>query len=117
MKIVFFFWGKNHLNTLFYKALNGFVKVEAEVIVLMGTQDVMVEISVVIEVAAQVVDVGFPLTLFQRVRLDEFRLEDVFQQVILVLKMIVEGLSVHVMSLTYIFDSNLFQGDFLYQVF
>lgn len=84
---------------------------------LMGTQDVMVEISVVIEVAAQVVDVGFPLTLFQRVRLDEFRLEDVFQQVILVLKMIVEGLSVHVMSLTYIFDSNLFQGDFLYQIF
>lgn len=84
---------------------------------LMGTQDVMVEISVVIEVAAQVVDVGFPVTLFQRVRLDEFRLEDVFQQVILVPKMIVEGLSVHVMSLTYIFDSNLFQGDFLYQVF
>lgn len=84
---------------------------------LMGTQDVMVEISVVIEVAAQVVDVGFPVTLFQRVRLDEFRLEDVFQQVILVPKMIVEGLSVHVMSLTYIFDSNLFQGDFLYQIF
>lgn len=84
---------------------------------LMGTQDVMVEISVVIEVAAQVVDVGFPLTLFQRVRLDEFRLEDIFQQVVLVPKMIVEGLSVHVMSLTYIFDSNLFQGDFLYQIF
>ena len=84
---------------------------------LMGTQDVMVEISVVIEVAAQVVDVGFPVTLFQRVRLDEFRLEDVFQQVILVPKMIVEGLSVHVMSLTYIFDSNLFQRDFLYQIF
>ena len=75
-----------------------------------------VEILVVIEVVAQIGYEGLPLVLLQRVGLDEFRLEDVFLQVILVPKVIVEGLAFHAVPLADVGDCNLFQGDCLHQI-